>query len=140
MTPIEEALEAAGFMAFAGALRASPYVEVLDGGGYTVFAPSDEAFAKFPEATLDRMMHGDEALMRAVLGYHFAVGKARARIFKGKRFRAVMYASGDVIVDGRNGLRVNGANLTMPDIEVGASIVHGIDGVLWPESSKAGLQ
>jgi uncharacterized surface protein with fasciclin (FAS1) repeats len=140
MTKIEETLEASGFDTFAGALRASPYGDVLDGGGYTVFAPSNEAFAKFPSATLDRLLHGDETLMRSVLGYHFATGRVCVRLLRGKRIRAVMYAAGDVIIDGKDGLRVNGANIIKPDIEAGASIVHGIDAVLWPRAPKAALQ
>jgi len=139
MSSIEDAVEAAGFGAFADALRESPYGEVLDSGGpYTVFAPSDSAFGKFSTASLDRLLHGDEALLRTVLGYHFASGKVMSASFKGKRIRAVMYAGGDLIIDGRNGgLRVNRANLTKPDVIAGACVVHGIDGVLWPQAPAA---
>lgn len=138
MMSVEEAVEAAGFGAFAEALRTSPYGPVLDAGGpYTVFAPTNAAFAKFPKESLDRLLHSDEALMKAVIGYHFAVGKVGAARFKGKRIRAVMYAGGDVIIDGRKGLRVNRANLTTPDIAVGNCVVHGIDGVLWPATAAA---
>jgi len=138
MSSIEDAIEAAGFGAFADVLRESPYGEVLDSGGaYTVFAPSDAAFAKFSADSLDRLLHGDEALLRAVLGYHFASGRVMSASFKGKRIRAVMYAGGDLIIDGRSGLRVNRANLTKPDLVVGACVVHGIDGVLWPQAPVA---
>lgn len=141
MSSIEATLEASGFSVFARALRASPYNDILAAGGaFTVFAPSDEAFADLPAGELDRMLQGDDALLRAVLGYHFASGKVHTRQFKGKRIRAVMYAAGDVIVDGVNGLRVNGANLIKPDIEAGASIVHGIDAVLRPRAPKARIQ
>jgi len=141
MSTIEDAVEAAGFSAFASALRASPYGEVLDSGGaYTVFAPSDEAFEKFTPDALDRLLHGDEATMKAVIGYHFAAGKVRSARFQGKRIRAVMYAGGDLVIDGRNGLRVNGANLIKPDIAAGNCVVHGIDGVLWPREPVAKAQ
>ena len=130
---IEDAVEAAGFKVFADALRASPYGEVLDGGGqFTMFAPTDEAFSRFSREALDRLLHDDETLMRAVIGYHFAAGRVPSSRFKGKRIRAVMYAGGDVIIDGKKGLRVNKANLTEPDCVAGNCIVHGIDGVLWP--------
>ncbi|HJS80278.1 MAG TPA: fasciclin domain-containing protein, partial [Vitreimonas sp.] len=112
MSSIEDAVEAAGFGVFANALRESPYGEVLDSGGdYTVFAPTDAAFEKFSGAALDRLLHGEEKLLRTVLGYHFASGKVMSASFKGKRIRAVMYAGGDLIIDGKNGLKVNGANL-----------------------------
>lgn len=132
MSSVEDDIEAAGFSAFAEALRASPYGQTLDGGGpFTIFAPSDEAFAKFSQTALDRL-HDDEALLRAVIGYHFAAGKVMAGRFAGKRIRAVMYAGGDCIIDGKNGLKVNGANLTRPDVVAGACVVHGVDAVLWP--------
>ncbi|HRE44797.1 MAG TPA: fasciclin domain-containing protein [Terricaulis sp.] len=133
MSMIEDAAQEAGFGVFAEALRASPYGDVLDGGGpYTVFAPTDAAFAAFSRVPPEQLLHGDEVLMRRVIGYHFAVGKVMTRRFKGARIRATMYAGGHVIIDGRNGLRVNAANLVQPDIVVGACVLHGIDEVLWP--------
>jgi uncharacterized surface protein with fasciclin (FAS1) repeats len=138
MSSIEEALESAGFAQFADALRASPYGEVLDrGGAYTIFAPTEQAFEKFSMESMDRLLHGDEALMLAVMGYHFASGKVMSASFKGKRIRAVMYAGGDLIIDGKSGLRVNGANLIKPDLAVGSCVIHGIDGVLWPREPVA---
>jgi uncharacterized surface protein with fasciclin (FAS1) repeats len=135
MSSIEDAIEAAGFGAFAEALRESPYGEVIDSGGdYTVFAPTNAAFEKFPAASLEHLLHGDEALLRNVLGYHFASGRVRSASFRGKRIRASMYAGGHLIIDGRNGLRVDRANLTQPDVIAGACVVHGIDAVLWPQT------
>ena len=134
MSSVEDNIEAAGFSVFAEALRASPYGETLDGGGpFTIFAPDDAAFAKFSQAALERL-HDDDALLRAVIGYHFAAGRVMAGRFAGKRIRAVMYAGGDCIVDGKNGLKVNAANLTRPDIIAGACVVHGVDAVLWPRA------
>ena len=137
MSQIEDALDTAGFKAFAEAIRESPYGEVLDSGGaYTMFAPTDEAFGKFSASSLERLLRGDEALMRSVLGYHFAAGKVRVARFQGSRIRAVMYAGGDVIIYGKSGgVRVHKANLSQPDIVAGNCIVHGIDAVLWPQES-----
>jgi uncharacterized surface protein with fasciclin (FAS1) repeats len=59
--------------------------------------------------------------------------------FAGKRIRAVMYSGGDCIIDGKDGLKVNGANLVTPDIISGACVIHGIDGVLWPREPAAAL-
>lgn len=135
---IVAAAEGAGYATFAAALQASPYVEVLDSGGpFTVFAPTDAAFAKFAHEALDRLLHGDADRLRSVLGYHFVAGKVMAKRFQGRRLRAVMYAGGDVIINGRSGLRVNSANLTEPDILSGACVMHGIDGVLWPHAASA---
>lgn len=138
MSSIEDAIEGGGFTEFADALRASPYGEVLDSGGaYTVFAPTNEAFEKFSTASMDALLHGDEALLRAVIGYHFASGKVMSASFNGRRIRAVMYAGGDLIIDGKDGLRVNRANLVKPDIIAGACVIHGIDAVLWPREPAA---
>jgi uncharacterized surface protein with fasciclin (FAS1) repeats len=138
MSSIEQAVEAAGFRTFADALRESAYGEVLNSGApYTVFAPTDAAFGKFSSASLDRLMHGDKALLRAVVGYHFASGKVMSSQLKGKRIRAVMYAGGDLIIDGRGGMRVNTAKMTKPDMVAGACVIHGIDSVLWPKEPAA---
>lgn len=135
MSSVEDALETAGYGAFANALRQSPYGEVLESGGpYTIFAPSDAAFEKFPSEALGRLLHGDEALLRAVLGYHFASGKVMSRQFKGRRIRARMYAGGDLIIDGAGALKVGNAGLVQADLVIGACVVHGIDGVLWPRA------
>jgi uncharacterized surface protein with fasciclin (FAS1) repeats len=137
MTTINAALEKAGFGAFADALRSSGFSEVLETGPYTIFAPQDEAFAKFSHASLDRLMLKDKPLLRAVIGYHFAAGKVLAARFAGKRIRAMTYAGQPLMIDGKARLRVNNANLVMPDILCGASVIHGIDGVLWPREQAA---
>jgi uncharacterized surface protein with fasciclin (FAS1) repeats len=140
MKGIADAVAAAGFGAFAQALRASPYGEVLDGGGpFTLFAPTDAAFEKSSQASLERLLHGDDALLRVVVGYHFAAGKVLSARFAGKRIRAVMYAGGDCIIDRKAGLKVNGANLVKPDIIAGACVIHGVDAVLWPREPAAAL-
>lgn len=138
MTPIESALKSADFKVFARVLRASKYDHVLESGGpYTIFAPTNEAFAKFPPGALDGLLNGDPELLHAVAGYHFAAGKVLSSRFAGKRIRAVTYGGGHLIIDGKNGLRVGAANLVRPDILAGPSVIHGIDGVLWPREPAA---
>lgn len=134
MSRVENAIEAAGFSAFARLLRAGPFAELLESGGpYTIFAPTDAAFEKFPNDDMD----GDTALSRAVAGYHFAPGKVMSQRFLGKRIRAVMHSGGSFIIDGRAGLRADTANIVQPDIIAGACVIHGIDGVLWPREPVA---
>ncbi|MGD9816427.1 MAG: fasciclin domain-containing protein [Hyphomonadaceae bacterium] len=138
-TSIEHDLDAAGFGTFAGLLRKSRYLEALDGGGpFTVFAPSEAAFAKFPHGVMAALQSGDDdVLLRSMVAHHFAAGKVMARRFTGKRIRAAMYGGHSLIIDGRNGLRVDTANLVQPDIVSGESVVHGIDAVLWPPETAA---
>lgn len=139
MNTIVNAIESAGFGVFARLLRSSRFGDLLQAGGpYTIFAPTDAAFAKFPQGEFRTLMEADDALLRSVAGYHFAAGKVVSARFAGKRIRAVTYGGQSVIIDGRNGLRVNTAMLVEPDIIMaGACVVHGIDGVLWPRQPKA---
>jgi uncharacterized surface protein with fasciclin (FAS1) repeats len=133
MNPIERAIDEAGYRSFARLLQASPFGALLESGGpYTIFAPSDEAFEKFPHASIDDLIADGGDLLRAVAGYHFAAGKVMSKRFSGKRIRAVTYGGQPLVIDGRNGLRVNTAKLVAPDIAAGACVVHGIDSVLWP--------
>ncbi|HVY86059.1 MAG TPA: fasciclin domain-containing protein [Caulobacterales bacterium] len=133
MNAIHEALSGAGFNAFTRMLKASPFGAQLENGGpFTIFAPTDEAFDKFPVASLDRLIDGKPDLLTAVAGYHFAVGKVLSKRFAGARIRAVTYGGQSLIIDGKSGLRVNTANLVRPDIIAGACVIHGIDSVLWP--------
>jgi uncharacterized surface protein with fasciclin (FAS1) repeats len=128
----------AGFHIFAAALRGSDHMKTLESAGpFTMFAPSDAAFKKFSAAALDKLLNDDPALLHAVLGYHFAAGKVASVRFAGKRIRAVMNAGGDVIIDGRDRLRVNGGYLVKPDLQASNGIVHGLDTVLWPRAPAA---
>lgn len=124
-----------GFHAFASALRASDHIEALEGPGpFTVFAPTDAAFEA--SGMLAKMMK-DRALLHQVIGYHFAAGRVAMARFEGKRIRAVMRAGGDVIIDGKSGMRVNAARMVKPDLDADNGVVHGIDGVLWPRALAA---
>lgn len=138
MSTIASAIERAGCGAFARMLRTSRFAELMESGGpYTIFAPTDSAFAKFPQGAFRTLMEADEALLHSVAGYHFAAGKVVSARFTGKRIRAVTYGGQSLIIDGRNGLRVNTASLVAPDLIIGSCVVHGIDGVLWPRQPDA---
>jgi uncharacterized surface protein with fasciclin (FAS1) repeats len=128
----------AGFHVFAAALRGSDHFARLEGvGPFTMFAPSDAAFKKFSPAALDRLLTEDLQFLNIVLGYHFAAGQVASTRFDGKRIKAVMHTGGDVIIDGRAGMRVNTAALIKPDLKARNGVVHGIDTVLWPRRAAA---
>lgn len=125
----------AGFHIFAEAIRSSDYLGALEGGGpFTVFAPTDAAFNAMAPVELDLFLRRDRDKLHQVLGYHFAAGRVAAGRFSGKRIRARMRAGGDVLVDGRDGLKVNSARVIKPDLEAANGIVHGIDALLWPRA------
>jgi uncharacterized surface protein with fasciclin (FAS1) repeats len=137
MIMITNAIEAAGFGAFARMLRASSFGDLLQSGGpYTIFAPIDAAFSKLPLGAFRTLMEADENQLRSVAGYHFAAGKVVSARFVGKRIRAVTYGGQSLIIDGRDGLRVNTASIAQPDVLVGACVVHGIDDVLRPREPE----
>lgn len=130
----------AGFHIFAGALRTSDYFQVLEGAGpFTVFAPSDEAFKKLSKAALDNLLTHDREHLRIVLGYHIAAGKVASSRLTGKRIRGVMQAGGDVIIDGRTDLTVNGVRVIKPDLTARNGVVHGIDALLAPRQAAAAV-
>lgn len=133
MNNIEAAIEAAGFTAFARALAASGYGDVIQHGGpYTIFAPTDAAFS---HAEARAYLDADENLPRAVIGNHIAAGKVASARFIGKRIRAMTLAGGSVVIGGGETLCVNNAKLVQPDIQIGACVLHGVDGVLWPRAA-----
>lgn len=137
MNNVETAIEAAGFRAFARALSECFYGDVIESGGpYTIFAPTDGAFAKVSKSSL-ALLEEDAKLLRAVVGYHFAAGKVVAKQFAGRRIRASTYTGETLLITDDGGLHVNKANLVQPDIMIGACVLHGIDGVLWPREHAA---
>lgn len=105
-----------------------------------MFAPSDAAFEKkFSPVALDKFLRRDPALLHIVLGYHIAAGKVAAARFADKRIRAIMQCGGDVVINGRDGLRVNTARVMKPDLLAGNGVVHGIDALLWPAEAAVAV-
>ncbi|MBY0564902.1 MAG: fasciclin domain-containing protein [Hyphomonadaceae bacterium] len=129
-----------GFYIFAAALRSSDHFDLLEGPGpFTVFAPADAAFNLMSSSVLDNFLNRDRERLHVVLGYHFAAGRVAAARFAGKRIRAIMRAGGDVMIDGRAGLKANGAGVVKPDLDAANGVVHGIDALLWPRELVAPL-
>ena len=106
--------------------------ETLDGkGAFTVFAPTDAAFAKVPQSTLDALAADPEQL-KAVLLYHVANGKLTARkVVKRKSIKTLNGARVKVRVT-KKGVRVNNAKVTKTDLRASNGVVHVINQVLLP--------
>jgi len=134
---IVEAAEQAGYRMFAAALRRTALLKTLKRvGPFTVFAPTDDAFERLSAVKNDQLLKGEPELLALVMGYHIAAGQVGAARFAGKRIRAVMQAGGDVIIDGRDGLHVNAANIAESDISAANGVIHGVDAVLWPKQAS----
>ncbi|MEM1248570.1 MAG: fasciclin domain-containing protein, partial [Acidobacteriota bacterium] len=99
-------------------------------GPFTVFAPTDEAFAALPEGTLEALL-ADKAKLTAVLTYHVVSGKVMAADVV-KITEAATVQGGKVAVDASNGVTINNATVVKADIETSNGVIHVIDTVLIP--------
>lgn len=113
------------------ALQAAGLVETLQGDGpFTVFAPTDEAFAKLPPGTVEALL-ADKEQLTAVLTYHVVAGKLMAADVAGAK-SATTVQGGTLAIDTSNGVMVGGANVVQADIEASNGVIHVIDTVLIP--------
>jgi len=129
---VETAVAAGSFKTLATALQAAGLIETLKGKGpFTVFAPTDEAFAKIPKADLDALLKDKKALA-AVLTYHVVAGKVMAAdVVKLKEANTVNGASAKIMVMGGK-VMVDNANVVKTDIAASNGVIHVIDSVIMP--------
>lgn len=130
---VDTAVAAGSFKTLATALQAAGLVETLKGAGpFTVFAPTDEAFAKIPKADLDALLQ-DKAKLTAVLTYHVVAGKVMAAdVVKLSEAKTVQGSS--IKIDASNGVKVDNANVIQTDIATSNGVIHVIDTVILPTS------
>ena len=133
---IDTAVAAGSFKTLAAALTAADLVSTLKGPGpFTVFAPTDEAFAKLPAGTVDSLLK-DIPKLKAILTYHVVAGKVMAAdvmTMDGKSATTVNGAALKISTTG--GVKLNGAtNVVKTDIECTNGVIHVIDSVLLPSA------
>jgi uncharacterized surface protein with fasciclin (FAS1) repeats len=131
------AVAAGQFKTLAAALTAAGLVDTLKGPGpFTVFAPTDAAFAKLPAGTLDTLLKPEsKAKLTAILTYHVVAGTVMAAdVVKLKEAKTVNGAMVAVKVDGGN-VMINNAKVTSADIEASNGVIHVIDTVLLPPAN-----
>jgi uncharacterized surface protein with fasciclin (FAS1) repeats len=129
---VETAVEAGQFQTLATALQAAGLVETLKGDGpFTVFAPTDDAFAKIPEADLQALL-ADKAKLTKVLTYHVVPGKVTAaEVVKLKEAKTVEGQS--VRIDAADGVKIDDAKVIKADIMASNGVIHVIDSVILPQ-------
>ncbi|AFV22891.1 beta-Ig-H3/fasciclin [Methanolobus psychrophilus R15] len=134
MNIVEVAVSAGSFNTLVQAVQEAGLVETLSGEGpFTVFAPTDEAFAALPEGTLDALLADEEAL-RAVLTYHVVAGEYMASdVIQMESLTTVQGEDIAILVTDGN-VMVNNANVTQTDIEASNGVIHIIDQVILPPS------
>ena len=135
---VDTAVAAGNFTTLATALTAAGLVDTLKGPGpYTVFAPTDAAFAKLPSGTLDSLLANPDQL-RAVLTYHVVAGADTAAAVS-QLPQAATVEGEDVTIQATDGtVKINDATVTTPEIMASNGIIHVIDSVLLPPSLAGG--
>jgi uncharacterized surface protein with fasciclin (FAS1) repeats len=127
---VDTAVAAGTFKTLATALQAAGLIETLKGPGpFTVFAPTDDAFAKIPKEKLDALLK-DKAALTKVLTYHVVAGKVMAKDVKAGKVKTVQ--GGELTLATAGGVTVDGAKVTATDIAADNGVIHVIDSVVMP--------
>jgi uncharacterized surface protein with fasciclin (FAS1) repeats len=133
---VDTAVAAGSFKTLAKALQAADLVDTLKGKGpYTVFAPTDEAFAKLPAGTLEDLLKPEnKAKLQRILTYHVVPGRVTsAEVVKLKTAKAVSGDSIDIAANGGT-VTVDNARVVKADIAASNGVIHVIDSVILPDS------
>ncbi len=128
---VDTAIAAGSFNTLVTAVKEAGLVDTLKSDGpFTVFAPTDEAFAKLPEGTIEALLQDKEALTN-VLTYHVVPGKVMANdVVKLASAKTVQGQS--ISIDTSSGVMVDNANVIKTDIETSNGVIHVIDSVILP--------
>ena len=128
---IDTAVAAGSFTTLVAAVKAAGLVETLKGAGpFTVFAPTDEAFAKLPAGTVDALLK-DVPQLKKILTYHVVAGKVMAADVV-KLTSAKTVEGSEVKIDASQGVKINSSTVTTPDVAADNGVIHIIDAVLMP--------
>ncbi|WP_170384943.1 fasciclin domain-containing protein [Ruegeria atlantica] len=132
---VDTAVGAGSFETLVAAVQAAGLVDTLKGEGpFTVFAPTDEAFAALPEGTVETLLLPENKdQLVAVLTYHVVSGKVMSGDLSDDMTAATVQG-GDITIDLDNGVMVNDAKVVQADIETSNGVIHVIDKVILPGS------
>lgn len=132
---VDVAAGAGKFNTLVAAVKAAGLVETLKGAGpFTVFAPSDDAFAKLPKGTVEDLLKPEnKEKLKAILTYHVIPGKVMAGDIKGKKTNVKTVQGSDLAVDATDGVKVNDAKVTSADVAASNGVIHIIDTVVMPK-------
>lgn len=133
---VDTAVAAGTFKTLVTAVKAAGLVDTLKGKGpFTVFAPSDAAFAKLPAGTVEGLVKPEnKAKLAAILTLHVLGSKVLADDVAGKKLSPASVNGEALHVDGTHGVTVNGAKVVTPDILCTNGVIHVIDTVLMPKA------
>lgn len=133
---VDTAAKAGQFKTLVAAVKAAGLVETLKGPGpFTVFAPTDAAFAKLPKGTLEDLLKPEnKAKLAAILKYHVVPGKIMSSSIAGKKTAVATAQGGKLDVDATKGVKVDNAKVVQADIEAKNGVIHVIDTVVLPKN------
>jgi uncharacterized surface protein with fasciclin (FAS1) repeats len=122
------------FKTLLAAATAAGLVPTLQSAGpFTVFAPTDAAFAALPAGTVDTLLKPEnKKQLASVLTYHVVAGKTMSTALAGKQLSVTTVQGASLAIDGRNGVTVGGAKVIAADVAASNGVIHVIDKVLLP--------
>jgi uncharacterized surface protein with fasciclin (FAS1) repeats len=128
---VDTAINAGSFETLVAAVKAAGLVDTLKGKGpFTLFAPTDDAFAKLPEGTVDKLLK-EVPQLKKVLTYHVVSGKVMAAdVSKMKSAKTV--EGSEVKIDASKGVKINDSTVSKADVPADNGVIHIIDTVLMP--------
>lgn len=131
---VDTAVAAGSFTTLVAAVQAAGLVDTLKGPGpFTVFAPTDDAFAALPAGTVETLLKPENKdQLVAILTYHVVPGQTLAADLAGQRLGVATVNGKNLHIDGRNGVRVENATVTAADVLASNGVIHVIDKVLLP--------
>lgn len=132
---VDTAIAAGSFKTLVAAVQAAGLVDTLKGKGpFTVFAPTDEAFAKLPAGTVESLLKPEnKAKLVAILTYHVIAGKVMAADVAGKEMMAKSVQGSEIKLNGKDGVMVDAAKVVKADIVADNGVIHVIDAVIMPK-------
>lgn len=132
---VDTAISAGQFTTLVAAVQAAGLVDTLKGEGpFTVFAPTDAAFAALPAGTVEDLLRPENKdQLIAVLTYHVVAGKVMSADIAGKSMQVASLQGSSLSVDAMNGVKIDNANVVTADIETSNGVIHVIDAVVLPK-------
>lgn len=131
---VDTAVSAGSFATLVAAVQAAGLVDTLKGDGpFTVFAPTDEAFAALPNGTVEELLKPEnKAQLVSILTYHVVPGKVLSTDLSNNMMATTVQGS-DLAIMTQGGVTINGAKVISADIATSNGVIHVIDAVILPE-------
>ena len=131
---VDTAVSAGSFNTLVAAVQAAGLVDTLKGDGpFTVFAPTDDAFAALPAGTVENLLKPEnKATLVKILTYHVVPGKVMSSDIAGNELSPATVEGSTLDINATNGVMIDGANVVTADIETSNGVIHVIDKVIMP--------